>query len=63
MASDIPEPGVQDDARASESALLSGLRSAIASHGDLDQSQIDEILGVNGSALESYTSDPDDPSY
>lgn len=58
MATDIPEPGADDDARQTESALLSGLRSAIASHsGPLDQSEIDAVLGVTPLEFEGTDAD------
>jgi len=47
MAPDSPSARAADDPLREESVLLSGVRSAISSaHGDLDQSAIDDALGV-----------------
>ena len=65
MAPDHDVPGADLDPLQSESALLSGVRSAISNaHGDLDQSAIDAALGVtplasDGGEASTLTAAPD----
>ena len=65
MAPDHDVPGADLDPLQSESALLSGVRSAISNaHGDLDQSAIDAALGVTplasgGGEASTLTAAPD----